>query len=141
MFFARIAFAQSATRCRMSISATAPPSHADSVRHPAEITCPRVHDGSDPGQRQVPNDNQKKQDPDRNGPLERTGFRPGSRIRDRRPAGLRVHDTMTNVEKTRGGSQAALPSPASRCDATAPENWKKETAYAHSLSPGNLGDM
>src|SRR5262245_35233077 len=66
---------------------------------------------------------------------------PGPAFGNRRPAGLRVHDTMTNVEKTRGGSQAALPSPASRCDATAPENWKKETAYAHSLSRGNLGDM
>src|SRR5262245_1150476 len=62
-------------------------------------------------------------------------------VGSRRSAGLRAHDTMTNVKNTSGGSHTSIPSPTSRCDATAPEKWKKEPAYAHSLSRGNLGAM
>src|SRR5262245_54809677 len=62
-------------------------------------------------------------------------------VGSRRSAGLSAHDTMTNVKNTSGGSHTSIPSPASRCDATAPEKWKKEPAYAHSLSRGNLGAM
>src|SRR5262245_6620313 len=59
----------------------------------------------------------------------------------RRSAGLSAHDTMTNIANTSGVSHAPTLSPASRWDATAPENWKKEPAYAHSLIRGNLGAM
>src|SRR5262249_24293433 len=61
----------------------------------------------------------------------------------RRSAGLSAHDTMTNIEKTSGVSHklTGTESPASRCDATAPEKWKKAPAYAHSLSRGNPGAM
>src|SRR5262249_40422390 len=68
-----------------------------------------------------------------------SGSRPAAG--SRRSGGLNAHDTMTNIKNISGGSQAALASPASRCDATAPENWKKQPAYAHSLSVGNLGAM
>src|SRR5262245_2493895 len=54
----------------------------DSTRNPAEIMCPRVHGGVDPGQREIRNDEQNDEDPDRNGPCERTGFRREPRIRE-----------------------------------------------------------
>src|SRR5215813_5516196 len=62
---------------------------------------------------------------------------------NRRSAGLSAHDTMTNIENTSGVSHMLRgdQSPARRCDATAPENWKNAPAYAHSLSRGNLGAM
>src|SRR5262249_30593048 len=68
-----------------------------------------------------------------------SGARPA--FGSRRSAGLSAHDTMTNIKNTSGVSHAPTLSPASRCDATAPEKWKKEPAYAHSLSRGNLGAM
>src|SRR5262245_30434285 len=61
----------------------------------------------------------------------------------RRSAGLSAHDTTTNVKNTRGVTQVltGTKSPASRCDDTAPEKWKKDPAYAHSLSRENPGAM
>jgi hypothetical protein len=35
---------------------------------------------------------------------------------------------MTNIENISGGHHARTSSPANRCDAAAPENWKKEPA-------------
>src|SRR5262249_60282676 len=66
---------------------------------------------------------------------------PSPAFGSRRSAGLSAHDTMTNIENTSGVSHAPTLSPVLRCDATAPENWKKEPAYAHSLIRGNLGTM
>src|SRR5262245_11176661 len=61
----------------------------------------------------------------------------------RRSAGRSAHDRMTNIQNTSGVTHVltGTKSPASRCDATAPEKWKKEPAYAHSLSRGNPGKM
>src|SRR5215813_4297115 len=66
-----------------------------------------------------------------------------SALGSRRSAGLRAQDTMTNVQKTSGVNHLPIgdQSPASKCDATAPEKWKKAPAYAHSLSRGNPGAM
>src|SRR4029434_1706746 len=57
----------------------------------------------------------------------------------RRSAGLSAQDAMTNIENISGAHHDSTPSPASRCDTTAPENWKKEPAYAHSLTRGTAG--
>src|SRR5262249_54061920 len=61
----------------------------------------------------------------------------------RRSAGLSAHDAMVNIKNTSGVSHVptGTKSPASRCDTTAPEKWKKLPAYAHSLSRGNPGAM
>src|SRR5262249_61205628 len=59
----------------------------------------------------------------------------------RRSAGLSAHDTITNIKNTSGASHTSTTSPASRCDATAPDHWKKAPAYAHSFSRGNPGAM
>src|SRR5262245_14964188 len=53
----------------------------DSTRNPAEIDCPLMHGGVDRGQRQIRNDVQNNEDPNRNGPSERTGFQREPRIR------------------------------------------------------------
>src|SRR5262245_4957582 len=60
---------------------------------------------------------------------------PGSR----RSADLSAHDAMPNIKNTNGGSHTSTPSPASRCEATAPDQVKKAPAYAHSLSRGKPG--
>src|SRR5262245_6818063 len=53
----------------------------DSARNPAEINSPLMESDVDRGQREIRRDKQKNEDPDRNGPRERMGFRrePGSR--------------------------------------------------------------
>src|SRR5262245_45127954 len=61
----------------------------------------------------------------------------------RRSAGLSAHETTTNIKNISGVSHVltGTKSRASRCETTAPEKWKKEPAYAHSLSRGNPGAM
>src|SRR5262245_4603004 len=65
----------------------------------------------------------------------------GGTFGSRRSAGLSAHDAMPNIANISGAPHASAPSPANRCDATAPDHVKKAPAYAHSLSRGNLGAM
>src|SRR5262249_3753246 len=51
-----------------------------------------------------------------------------SEFGSRRSGGLSAHDKMTNIRKITGGNHTPTTSPASRCEATAPENWKKAPA-------------
>src|SRR5262245_6687006 len=83
MSFAPIAFAKSSTRFRMSVSVTSScvflhvperETPFDSARNPAEINGPLLEGDVDGGEREIRRDKQKKKDPDRDGPGERTGF-------------------------------------------------------------------
>src|SRR5262249_12837938 len=68
---------------------------------------------------------------------------PSPAFESRRSAGLSAHDAMPNIQNTSGVDHVLIgdQSPASMCDATAPEKWKQVPAYAHSLSRGNAGAM
>ena len=54
-------------------------------------------------------------------------------------AGLKYHDTTVNIKSSNAGKVSTMLSPTAMCENIAPVMIKKNPAYAHSFTRGNLG--
>ncbi len=52
--------------------------------------------------------------------------------------GLKYHDSTVNIRSKDEGMNAPIGLPTAMCENIAPDNRKKNPAYAHSFNKGNL---